>query len=376
MSVDLDRSACLVEALGALAKNVGFVPNTPDAEMETLLAHRSVLAAVRKTDLSLMVTKGLAHDHWTIDGTDFLLRVPKQSQMGLSASENLYYQKTCFHRMAPSEHTPICYATIPPSSSLPMGALLVQRIYGREAQTKNDFTLIAKALASIHRLPLPPSEVRAPLLSPDNSLVGMLEEVEMQARYLSRANIDPLSLSMILAELELARKEVSALATPPVCLISFDAHPGNFIIDSQGKAVLVDLEKGRYGGCGFDLAHASLYTSTSWDVNVRIELSKKSVGTFYDTWSQHVSGQFADAMQPYMAPMRRLMWLWSVAWCAMWQLESNAAAIEQKNKRNNTRDWASENNPDALTAHVRERVSHYLQAETICRIREDLNFSK
>ena len=374
MSVGLDRSACLVKALGTLAENVGVVTSTPDEEMDTLLVHRSVLGAVKEADLSLMVTKGLAHDHWTIDGTDFLLRVPKQSQMGLSARENLHYQKICFHRMAPSKHTPICYATIPPSSSLPMGALLVQRIYGREPQTKNDFTLIAKALASIHRLPVPPPEVRTPLLSSDYPLVSMLAEVEIQASYLSRAVIDPLSLSMIQAELELARKEVRALASPPVCLISFDAHPGNFIIDSQGKAVLVDLEKGRYGGCGFDLAHASLYTSTSWDVDVRIELSKKSVVSFYDTWSQHVSTEFADAMQPYMTPMRRLMWLWSVTWCAMWQLESNASALEQKNKRNNTRDWASENNPDELTAHVRERVSHYLQAETICRIREDLNF--
>ena len=93
MSDDWDRAACLAKAIETLAGNVSVFTSTPDAGIDTLLAHRAVLATVKESDLSLMVTKGLAHDHWAIDGTDFLLRVPKQSQMGLSACENLHYQK-------------------------------------------------------------------------------------------------------------------------------------------------------------------------------------------------------------------------------------------------------------------------------------------
>lgn len=370
MNVVACQTTGLTKALRAVSEDRSSVAT--DATNK-LADYRELLASVKEDNLSLMDAKGLAHDHWTIDDTDLLLRVPKQSQMGLSASENIHYQKSCFSRMEPCDHTPVCYGTIPPSPALPMGALLVQRIYGREPQDARDFELIARALASIHRLPVPSPDERAPLHSQVNSLQSMLVEVETQASWLSRAAIDPVSLSMIHAELELAKSDVHALTPPPVCLISLDAHPGNFIIDTNEKAVLVDLEKGRYGGCGFDLAHASLYTSTTWDVSTRIELSNKSVTAFYDTWSNHVSQSLSDTMQPYMKPMRRLMWLWSVTWCAMWQVESNASATEQKNKRDNTRDWASENNPDNLTAHVRERVNHYLQSDVIGRIREEFH---
>ncbi len=363
------QSARLAQALRAQAKH--GVTNATSDDTNTFADSWELLATVEEADLSLMTTKGLAHDHWIINGADLLLRVPKQSQMGFSASENLHYQQSCFNRMKPADHTPACYATIPPSSELPMGALLVERIYGREPQHESDFELIAKALASIHQLPVPLPVNRAPLLSQDNSLQSTLLEVETQANWLARASIDPASLSMIQTELALAVKDVRNLPAPPACLISFDAHPGNFIIDANDKAVLVDLEKGRYSGCGFDLAHASLYTSTTWDVSATIELSSKTVAAFYDTWSNHVAAELANKMQPYMIPMRRLMWLWSVTWCAMWQVESRAAAVDQKNQRGNTRDWASENNPEDLTDHVLERVNHYLQADVISLIRED-----
>ncbi len=331
----------------------------------------SRIADVNRDDLSLMPGRGLAHDHWIINGTDLLLRVPKQSQMGLSAEENLFYQQCCFERMQPSGHTPVCFASIKPAAELPMGALLVQRIYGRDLQSEKDFDLIAQALAAIHSLPVLASNNRAPLLNQQNSLQSTLAEIETQAVFLSQAHIDADSLSVIEAELVIARSEVARLAAPPVCLISFDAHPGNYIIDANDRAVLVDLEKGRYGGCGFDLAHASLYTSTTWDISINIELSQQALQSFYATWNGHVPETMAEAMSNYLIPMRRLMWLWSVTWCAMWQVESKVSALQQKDQRDNTRDWAAENNPDTLIAHVRERVHHYLQPEVISGICED-----
>ncbi|MDX1656380.1 MAG: aminoglycoside phosphotransferase family protein, partial [Candidatus Competibacteraceae bacterium] len=51
--------------------------------------------------LEPLPTTGLAHDHVRLSGSGRLLRVPKQSQLGLSAAANLAYQAACFKRAAP-----------------------------------------------------------------------------------------------------------------------------------------------------------------------------------------------------------------------------------------------------------------------------------
>ena len=73
-------------------------------------------------------------------------------------------------------------------------------------------------------------------------------------------------------------------------------------------------------------------------------------------------------MQSTLIPMRRLMWLWSVTWCAKWRVESKATQLRHKHRAQNTEDWAMQNSPDALVAHVQERTNHYLQEEIIHKI--------
>lgn len=336
------------------------------------------LAALGADEISLLpgASKGLAHDHLCIADSDLLLRIPKQSQLALSALDNLMYQASCFVRMCPSGHTPRCFGVLPPSADLPdleMGALLVERIEGVVPQQAGDFKALAKALAAIHRLALPKQEQRAPLIDQKNSLQDTYLEVQTQAQYLSAAGLGKGSSSIIEKEMEKCRTDIAHLPSPPVCLISFDAHPGNFLLDSCGKAVLVDLEKARYGGAGFDLAHASLYTSTTWDKDISVVLSQGEVEEFYTAWLSAVPAQLGEAMQPFLILMRRLMWLWSVTWCAKWKVQSAAAAVEHKHRAENTEDWAADNNPDDLVAHVRERVDHYLEVEVIARMQGEMD---
>ena len=365
----------LVRGLHAIATEHGNATehsNTAGLDSIALSVRQKLrLARIAAHDLKPMPDKGLAHDHLLIDGTDLLLRIPKQSQLALSAEDNLVYQSRCFMRMLPSNHTPRLYGVLPASAELQMGALLVERIVGHVPQHAGDFESIARALAAIHRLPLPDENQRAPLLNQKNALIDTFREIEAQSRYLSAARLDNRSYRMIDAELEKARLEVSALDAPPVCLISFDAHPGNYLLDAEGRAMLVDLEKARYGGAGFDLAHASLYTSTTWDTDINIVLERQDLENFHAAWLHAVPDEFAAAMQPYLVPMRRLMWLWSVTWCAKWKVESRASVVEQKHRAENTEDWAQANNPDDLVNHVRDRVDHYLQGDVINRIRDD-----
>ncbi|MEZ5581905.1 MAG: hypothetical protein R3F37_03190 [Candidatus Competibacteraceae bacterium] len=81
-------------------------------------------------ELEPMPTTGLAHDHVRIKGSGWLLRIPKQSQLGLDAVANLRYQAACFRRAVPSGHTPQLHAVLEPGVDLPMGALLVDEIPG------------------------------------------------------------------------------------------------------------------------------------------------------------------------------------------------------------------------------------------------------
>lgn len=344
------------------------------ADLPALVAlHQAVsrFVDVRLESLMVMPTTGLAHDHIIIDGTDLLLRVPRQSQMQLAAKDNLYYQAACFERMRDSGHTPVCHYVIDPCSDIPMGALVVDHIRGRALNAPLEMQLVAKTLASIHALPLPEVSRRAPLLNQLNPMTETLQEVRGQAQYLERASLSETSLAMIKSELLLAGKSVESLPVSPVALISFDAHPGNFVVDNNDSAYLVDLEKGRYGGAGFDLAHASLYTSTTWDCNSYAELTAAQVQQFYRDWAAAMPATLAAQWQPYLLPMRRLMWLWSVTWCAKWRVESQRDLKSGKHTAVNTEDWSEGNTDAALVAHVRERVAHYLDAETIERVCAD-----
>ncbi len=335
--------------------------------------HRAIsdLVHVPLDALNIMPTSGLAHDHVTIDGTDWLLRVPRQSQMQFDATHNLLYQQTCFERMSASGHTPGCHLAIPPAESLPMGALVVDRIYGKTLQAPDNLAAAAKALAAIHRLPLPEASERAPLIDQCNPMQETLNEVLTQATYLDAAELEPASLTQIQAEIEAATKDMSTLPVSPVALISFDAHPGNFIVDERDHAWLVDLEKGRYGGAGFDLAHASLYTSTTWDKATYAELTAAEIKAFYQAWLDAMPVDQASQWQPFLLPMRRLMWLWSITWCAKWRVESTADLKKNKHRSENTEDWSAENTDASLIAHVRDRVDHYLLPETIERVCSD-----
>jgi thiamine kinase-like enzyme len=321
------------------------------------------------TALGALPTTGLAHDHFRIRGTGHLLRVPKQSQLALAAHDNLVYQAACFARASRSGHAPRLHGVVPPSADWPMGALVVDEIEGRPPRLPEDLGAIARALAAIHGLVPPTSADRPPLKDQSDPLRATLDEVESHATHLDGAALDGAARAAIDEEIGWAQRAVAGPGRPPVTLISFDAHPGNFLIKPDGGAVLVDLEKARYGAAGFDLAHASLYTSTTWDVATHAVLEPDEVAGFYAAWLQAVPPKLAAAARPWLMATRRLMWLWSTTWCAKWRVES--ARARNAGSEGSTEDWSAELSEPALVAHVRGRVDHYLEPRTIARIRSE-----
>ncbi|HEX5737491.1 MAG TPA: hypothetical protein VFY22_03195 [Hydrogenophaga sp.] len=313
--------------------------------------------------LAPLPDKGLAHDHVRLLGTGVLARVPKQSQMGLPAYDNLAYQRACFERAAASGHTPQLCGWLAPSKYLPRGALLVEEVIGRAARLPQDLAAIAQAMAAWHGLPVPAEAARAPLLDAVDPLGALLLEIETQAVHLPAANLSSEVSEAIQAQLTRLKTLCKQPVRPVRRLIAFDGHPGNFLLRANGSAVLVDLEKCRYSYPALDLAHATLYTSTTWDADSHAVLTTDEVIGFYRHWSEAV-GDAAPEAQAWHVPLRRAMWLWSVTWCAKWRvLSGQARAVGADGE-----DWSVERSEAALVAHVRNRVDHYLSAAVVQQV--------
>jgi hypothetical protein len=315
--------------------------------------------------LERLKDKGLAHDHVRLCGTGVLARIPKQSQLQLGAQDNLTYQRTCFERASAAGHAPHLRGVLLTSAHLPHGALLVEEILGRNAALPGDLGLIVQALASIHALPLP--------------------DVSEQARYLPAAVVGSQVESVVHAQLAILRVACAQSERPQRHMIAFDGHPGNFIIrtnaqdgradrqcdapsgslsETRSQAVLVDLEKCRYSYPGLDLAHATLYTSTTWDIDSHAVLDVAEVVSAYDTWGVAMGARAAHAAKAWHVPLRRAMWLWSITWCAKWRALSGEVAHTSADGE----DWSAEHSASALVTHVRGRVDHYLSPAVVERV--------
>lgn len=309
---------------------------------------------------------GLAHAHLRLAGTGVLARVPKQSQMDLPAQANLDYQAACFTRAAAGGHAPRLHGVLTPSAALPRGALLVEEIVGRPARLPQDLPAIVDALAAMHSLPVPEAMQRAPLLDPPDPLAMLRGEIEAQAVFLDAARLDARARCAIDDRLAALAALCARAPRPPKRLIAFDAHPGNFIVRDDGTAVLVDLEKARYSLPPLDLAHATLYTSTTWDLAGAAILSPGEVAAAQRRWLARCAG--GEAWRDWLAPLRSAMWLWSVTWCAKWRVLSAGAA----RAGGDGEDWSGERSEAALVEHVRERVDHYLSAQGVFRVVDEL----
>lgn len=331
------------------------------------LWHALATAGVAAGTPEPMPDTGLAHDHVRLRGTGRIARLPKQSQMKLGAAENLAYQAACFERAQESGHVPRLFAILAPCDALPRGGLVVEDITGRPARLPGDLPAIMTALAAIHALPVPLPSARRPLLDAADPLAGLLEEITAQARYLTAA--PPQVCDLLTARLDDMSNVATAAARPPKRLISFDAHPGNFLITPEGRAVLVDLEKARYSAPPLDLAHATLYTSTTWDVASHAVLRPGQVAQACHHWLGCLPAAQQDLFAPWILPMRRAMWLWSMTWCAKWRVLSAA----RDGGGPDGEDWAADKSDAALIAHVRDRVDHYLDPQTALRMDEDFS---
>jgi aminoglycoside phosphotransferase (APT) family kinase protein len=198
-----------------------------------------------------------------------------------------------------------------------------------------------------------------------------MAEVEAQARLLDAADLAPTARAEIDDEMAWARafQDRARGRAQPITLVLTDTHPGNFLIQADGRAMIVDLEKALYGSPATDLAHATLYSSTTWDPDTWADLTAAQVAGFYRDYLAGADPVLAAALRPWLIPMRRITLLRAITWCAKWQVLHRQAALPGKETAARTEDWSADNTDPALVAHVAGRVAEYLSPATLRRMR-------
>ena len=344
------------------------------SESATSIQIEALAAALQETgrygavDLEPLRVKGIAHDHLRLAGTGLLVRVPRQSQFALPPEDNLRYQAACFERALPSGHTPRLDAVIPPRPGLPMGALVVEDIRGRPMRLPDDLPRSALALAAIHRLSVPAPAERPPLADHSDAVAGTLGFIERQWAFRDALPLAAETRAQLDVEIAWARAFAAGPRPPqPVTLVATDSHPGNVLVEEGGRAVFVDLEKMLYGAPAIDLAHHTLYTSTTWDVDAAGVLSGAETAEFHQVYLDELPAEMADSVEPWISPMRRLTWLRTVTWAIKWRALVRPPAPGERREE----DWSATPMPPAYRTHVAARIADFLAPETMARVRAE-----
>ena len=332
----------------------------PTVVYRALIDALSGLAAtrtLRPDAVAPMTAKGVNHDQYRLGRLGLVLRVPRATPWAGDADAQLASEAAAFERAEPSGVTPRFTAMLPISSAPPRGALVVEEIVGRLAQLPRDLPAIARALARLHALPVPPPERRAPL--PDHGLAGpfaaTLAVMARQREFLARVNLARETRAALEEEYAAAERLVAETtpAEQPLALVGTDTHPGNFIIRTDGDAVLVDLERVCYGSPAIDLAHATLYTSTTWDLEVQAVLTRDDIENFHRAYFEVAGPGSATKLEPWLVPARRLTWLRTMMWAVRLRALAKSGQLTLEPR---------------LARHVEARLTDFFDPRVVARV--------
>lgn len=322
------------------------------------------LAAIREGEA--LPATGTAHGHVRLkDGR--LARIAYAYEDDPTAAARLHLQAEAFRHLAPAGRTPLLHEIVEPGPGLAGGALIVDFIDGRAPHLPDELGDMAETLARLHSLPLP--GMGSPIPRQDNPVRTTLDVVEEGARrFLDKAVADTGARAEIVEELELMRGMAKMLAhrPQPLSVALADTHPGNFIVDRDGIAWFVDLEKVHVGSPAIDLAHATLPTSTVWHPDVGKVLSLAEVAHFYETYLARIGESRAAELRPWLQPMRRLTWLRTTMFMARWKVQTEAPRDPSDPSQ-----WSDAGLEPAMKGHLRTRIDQCFDGDFIRALRAE-----
>ena len=311
---------------------------------------------------------GTAHGHVRLKN-GLLARIAYAHDGDPSAADRLHAQAAGFRHLAPSGRTPRLHEVVEPRRGLPGGALIVDFIDGRTPRLPGELDAMADTLARIHSLPLPPAQ--SPIPRQSDPFLETLEGMEFNAlRFLDKAVPDPASRAEIGEELRAMHglaDELGRVAQPLTVALA-DTHPGNFLVDASGIAWFVDLEKVHVGSPAIDLAHATLPTSTLWHPDVGVRLTPEQVQSFYESYLARIAPAQAEALRPWLVPMRRLTWLRTTLFMARWRVETRTPRDPA-----NPSQWSDAGLEPRMKAHIDARIDECFSPSVVRSIRATIS---
>ena len=330
------------------------------------LRERPAFAAFTVADLVSLPATGTAHGHVALPN-GLIARVAYAHEGDPTAATRLAMQAEAFRHLAPAHRTPRLHDVLLPRPGLPGGALVVDRIDGRAPRLPDELGAMADTLARLHALPLPPGGSSIPRQA--NPFLETLAAIEQNAaRFLDKAVPDPAARAEIADELRLVRGMAADIGQrpQPLTIALADTHPGNFLVDAEGVAWFVDLEKVHVGSPAIDLAHATLATSTLWHPDVGKVLSPADVRRFYAQYLEKAGEAQAAALEPWLLPMRRLTWLRTTLFMARWRVQTRGARDPA-----DPTQWSDAGLEPSMKAHIDARIDQCFRRDTIHSIRAE-----
>lgn len=285
---------------------------------EALLSLDNSFSSVTPESFRPLNSGGLAHDHVLISGTDWLLRIPRGNQLGMEPDAFLDLQTACFSNAALSGVCPPIIGALPPAPELPDGALIVKFVSGRPAFEKGDAAAVAKAMSSLHKITAESVKGLHIEEHPFGSQIQLLENVFGAAAshtHLSddcRELLDNKRIELISKLRD--RENDKTIASLPMRLIGGDSHTGNFMIDRNNKAWLVDVEFALIDTPYIDIADAChplpkqlMPGNKIWDA--------KTLDHFHETYLADADEEIVKSYESglklayQVVGMRTLLWL-------------------------------------------------------------------
>lgn len=306
-------------------------------------------------DFKPLASSGLTHEHILIGQTGWLLRIPRNNQLGMSSVDYLNHQKKIYTLAKQSGVTPDCLDFVPPSESLPQGALVVQYIEGRCIQSENDLPAVAKCLSDMASINVEQQSYLTAVQYPFSSQWFVINEIF--GEFFDSPQIDPAVRIILKQEKEAVWQEIEKLKGQmmPVGLIGGDSHLGNYRIDPKGKAWFVDLEFICFDVPGIDAADAASSLTLRLDPDNAFQITSQARTNFYKTWADGLKDSIEN--KDLLSLCERVINLRTLAWMCYWVDQGKNSNKPTPRARNNWDQLCSETlRSDALKSLIPSRM--------------------
>ncbi|MBL8673425.1 MAG: hypothetical protein JNL07_00945, partial [Rhodospirillales bacterium] len=115
------------------------------------------------------------------------------------------------------------------------------------------------------------------------------------------------------------------------------------------------------------LAHCTLPSSVDWHPDIGVpRTSRADVAAFYARYLDRIGTQRAEALRPWLMPMRRLTWLRTTMFFCRWRVETRGPRDPA-----NPAQWSDAGLDPRMKAHIDARIDDCFARGTIWRIRAE-----